>query len=240
MVTFCALGEHCSVYDSSAKLSGYCHAAPICQGCKDRSEMELNQLRLDYVDLSQLVPRSQIHSDSQIHRPKPESSPPINVGVFTLRGEIAYVVRLGADALRRDLGSSVPRGLPVREGFGLDTDIRYLVPHVEDLAELGPITACWAMDDPTPIPLTGVQILALFSLLHRRARRVLGLASRVLTIPGSCPRCAVSALRRSDDDAEKVWCNNCQVRISRGDYLDHMKLLVTRRTATTEDAGDNP
>lgn len=233
-MTFCALIENCSVYDTVAKLPGHSFVAPICQGCKDRSEMELNQLRLDYVDLTQMLPRTQVLSDANIHRPKPESSPPMNIGVFTLRGEIAYVVRLAADALRRELGSSVPRGLPVREGFGLDTDVRYLVPHVEDLAALAAVRAHWAIDAPESLDLDGTQILALVSLLHRRARRVLGLRAKVLAVPGTCPRCGVSAFRRSDDNVDLIWCHNCQLRIARGDYLDHMKFLLTGDGARRE------
>jgi len=226
-MTFCILAEHCSVFDPTQLLPGLSYAARLCEGCRARAESELNLLRYDYVDLSQLVPAAQRHSEVRIARPKPSSRPPLNLGVFTLRGRIAWVVLLAEQALRAHRGDRPGRNeLPVREGFALDTAVRYLQPRVDELAALPGTEAFWDLAGEQSVVLDGAAVLRLVGLLHRSARKACGLDTQQISLPGDCPKCAASSLRRSPDDPGRIWCVHCRVTLTGAEYLQHVRLIA--------------
>lgn len=229
-MTFCVLGENCSVFDRLAKTSGLSRHNPLCEGCRNRAQRELNLLRYDYVDLSQLIGKSDGSSDVKISRPKPESSPAIDLAVFTLRSRIAVSCRQAEDALRVMHGFP-PISLRMREGYRLADSVFFLSPRVDDLARMPLVLGEWGDDGAA---LDGPQVLLLFGFLHRRARRVCGLDPRVVGVPGHCPSCSATALRRHDDDPERVWCGFCQVRLSREDYFAAQRMQFAPVTPSPE------
>jgi hypothetical protein len=181
----------------------------------------LNLLRYDYVDLSQLIPKPDGFSEVKVSRPKPKSVPPLDVSVFTLRGRLAWVCQKSEDHLRAFVGAQRRVVLPVREGFSLDSSIRYLQPRVDDLAllpaEFGPIGEDWEQ-------CSGVDLLLMVGELHRQARRVCGLDPRTISVPGDCPGCAVPSLRRHDDDPERIWCQRCHLQLSKVGYYSATRM----------------
>jgi ribosomal protein L37AE/L43A len=215
-MTFCVLGENCSVYDRAAKCPGVSLYNPLCEGCRNRSDSELNLLRYDYLDLSQIIPRADGHSDAKIARPKPESSPPIDMQVFTLRSNLVWVVRKSEVHLRAFRGDRPAPDLPMREGFALDHSVRYLRSKVDDLALLPDYAGPMGNDGEQ---CSGVELLLMVGSLHRQARRVCGLDPRTISVPGFCPQCSAQALRRHDDDPDRVWCVQCRHTLSQGAYL---------------------
>lgn len=182
---------------------------------------ELDLLRFDYVDLSQLVSKKDGHSEVKISRPKPESSPPLDMLVVTLRWDMVWTTRKAEDHLRAHIQDRPRVDLPVREGFSLDCSIRYLSPRVDDLARL-PEAAGPVGEDG--MVYSGVDLLRLIGVLHSQARKVCGLDPRTITVPGDCPSCAAPSLRRLDDNPEKIWCVHCHLRLSKDDYYRVQRL----------------
>lgn len=218
-MTFCVLGENCSVWDRHSELPGVSLYNPLCEGCRNRAASELNLLRYDYVDLSQLIPKRDAHSEAKIARPKPESSPPLDVAVLTLRSDIAWHCRVAEVRLRAFRNDRERFALPVREGFGLEASVRYLQCRADELARMPGMAN---VDDETGF--SGVDYLVLFGDLHRRARKVCGLDPRTVTVPGWCPTCGVSSLRRHDDNPDKVWCGRCRLTLSKEDYYQAQRM----------------
>jgi hypothetical protein len=178
--------------------------------------------------VAQLMSRRQVLSEAEISRPKPGSSPPIDIQVFTLRSVIAEVAQTAERELRRHLGM-LHASVPVREGYGLSDAVGFLHPRVDDLARLPPVGALWgsqrAADGVEVQELTGVQVLVLLGSLHRQARRVCGVDPRTVRLPGLCPTCSVPALTRSQDDLGRVWCGHCQARYTQQQYFAAQQML---------------
>lgn len=225
-MTFCVLDSNCSVFDAALKLPGHSDRTAICEGCHNRMHSELNLLRYDYVDLSQLVARADGHSDTKISRPKPESVPPIDMGIFTLRGQIAYTLMITDRSVREYLGERQQSGeLTVREGFAVDRSIRYLQPRVYELGEMPATWHHWDMTGEHATELTGPQAMLLLSALHRKARRACGLEARSIAVPGYCGSCQAPALMRADDNPERIWCRQCRATVTSSEYLAQQRMV---------------
>jgi hypothetical protein len=206
------------------KLPGVCISNSICEGCRNRSISELRMLRLDYVDLTQILPPSSAMSQVKIFRPKPESMPPLNLPAFTLRHHIAHVVLLADHHVREHYGPRLAP--PTREGAALDHALRHLETRVGDLAALGVTVGYWDPSAELTTALDGPSMLLLFGELHRRARVMLGLNAPTLTLPGECPNCQVAALRQRADEPQRVWCQACKSALDRDSYLDIVSLRI--------------
>lgn len=224
-MSFCSMAVACAVYDARLRVAGVCISASICEGCRNRATSELRMLRIDYVDLSQEILKNPVKTDVRIFRPRPQSSPPLDMQVLTLRHDIANAAILADAALRRRFGPPGPRWSgPVREGVALDHALRHLEANVERLAGLGAIHGCWDLSSGLSEALSGPQVLLRMGMLHRRARTVLGLAPVTITLPGECPSCRVPALRRHDDDPERIWCAACKAKLDRNRYISAIGL----------------
>lgn len=222
MMAYCAFGENCSVYDPTVGLPGLA-TGPLCAGCRQRCASELSLLRYDYLDLSQLIPKNPQPSDIKIAHAKPESSPPIDMGVYTLREDIARALLVATWAVRLRREDSMAPGA-VREGFGMQRSVEYLSCYLDDLAELPVVRAIWRASDDLPAELDGVGVLTYLSLLHRSARKACGLDKGHVRLPGDCGRCLASALRRSLDEPGKIWCGNCNLQLTGEDYLSLIRV----------------
>lgn len=223
-MTFCFLGENCAVYDRHSKLSGISRLSVICEGCTNRARSELNALRYDFVDLSQHFVPSDKRSDAHIFRPKPESSPPLDMQALALRDEVVSLLTCCEDAVRTLCGDRL-RSSKVRDGYAVDQAVRYLEQRLDVMARVE------VVDGLSP-PLSGLECLGRLGALHRRARRCVGLLDPVVALPGQCPRCRVPALRRRQDEAGRVWCQQCHVVMSRDDYHAAMRLVFAPVTGT--------
>lgn len=206
------------------KIPGVCISICICQGCRNRTISELRMLRLDYVDLTQMLPPSSVVSQVKIFRPKPESTPPLNLPAFTLRHRIAHAVLLADHHVRLRYGPKLTP--PAREGAALDHALRHLETRVGDLASLGVTEGYWDPSAELRTALDGPGMLLLFSELHRQARVMLGLNAPTLLMPGECPNCQVAALRQRADEPQRVWCQACKTALDRTSYLDIISLRI--------------
>lgn len=213
-MTTCIMGPHCSVFDAVLKIPGVVYFQPICEGCRTRTVGELRMLRLDYLDLTQALPKSDRRNDVTIFRPKPESSLPLNLQVFTLRHQIAHAVILAEASVR-----GVPRPGPVREAVAMSEALYYLENHVGPLASLTATEDYWDVDSGLTDVLDGPQVLLWFTALHRRARLILGLAPRTVGVSGYCPRCSSAQLCRHEDDESRYWCAACKLTMDRETYM---------------------
>lgn len=218
-MNYCLMDKHCVVYDANTGLCGVAHYDPLCQGCENSLVATFNQLRLDYVDLTQLLPPADARNEAgKIFRPKPESRPNMNISAFALRGEIAWTVAVVANAVRETTGT--PRrqpSMPVREGFGLDCDLRYLEPRAADLAGLRDVH-CWPYDSDERYVTDGPAIIVALRTLHSRARRMCGTQPKILALPGNCPFCRLATFRRHDDDENNIWCAKCRRKYTAHEY----------------------
>lgn len=213
MSGFCVLGAWCSVFDRQAKVAGLSYTRPLCPGCHSRASVEINLLRYDYVDLTNALPLSDRRGEVQIFRPKPESRAPMDLEVFSLRTEIVHaVVRAATVAGWRSNAAGV------REGFALDVAANALKARLDDLAAVGVTEGWWNSRTGLTEALSGPQVLMLLGSLHRRARRLTGVDAPILRIPGDCPGCCASALRRREDNPEWIWCASCGAQLTRSRY----------------------
>lgn len=213
MSGFCVLGARCSVYDATARVAGLSYTRPLCPGCHSRASVEINLLRYDYVDLTNQLPLKDGRNEVQIFRPKPESRPPMNVEAFDLRTEIVQaVVRAAFVAGWR----ANPAGQ--REGFVLDAAAQALRARLDDLAGVGETEGWWNSRTGLTEALSGPEVLMLLGVLHRRARRLCGLDAPILCIPGDCPGCCASSLRRRQDNTDWIWCASCGAQLTRSRY----------------------
>jgi hypothetical protein len=219
-MTFCIMDTGCVVYDRRQHLPGLAYSAPLCQGCRDRLRGDLNGLRYDYVDLTQLLPAAPAPGElGKIFRPKPESKPNINMAALGLRGDIAWLVAVVATCLRRRAGMQhTYTPSPVREGYRLDHDVRYLVERTDDIASLPALNGHWDAEKDHPEVLDGVQVVQRLSGLHSRARKMCGTEPKTMTVPGFCSGCGTPSLRRHDVDTDKIWCVHCPGRWNAADY----------------------
>ncbi len=228
-MNFCVLGTDCTVYDRRHDLAAVTYGTPLCQGCRDALRGDLNGLRYDYIDLSQLlVPADGRNDAGKIFRPKPESKPNTNMAPWYLRDDIAWTVAITAIVVRRH---TEPRPLrlpvlPVREGYRLDVDLRYLAERTDDIAGLPAIEAHWNADTELPCDLDGPAIVDRLRRLHSRARKMCGTDPRVITVPGYCQPCNTPSLRRHDDNPEIIWCVHCNRKMDAAEYGRMVRLQI--------------
>ncbi len=237
-MTFCHFADQCTVYDSTRKLSGMTgRLSNICEGCRGRAEREIGLLKFDYVDLSQLIPTAGMRTnEAQIYRPKPQSSPPLNMNAYALRSEVAWLLLSMEHAVRQvmaDTAAMVPS--TAREGYRLDAAVRYLQVRVVDVARLPAMVQCWSSHDEQPSALGGLDLLLRVTRVHHAARTMLGLQPRRIKVPGQCPGCQLWTLTRVED-SERVSCMACNLHLSTADYLRAQREVFTRSDKPDPDA----
>lgn len=227
-MTFCVMDTDCAVYDHHTKMAGLAYHNPLCQGCRDQLRGDLNLLRYDYVDLTQLIPSADTRNEiGKIYRPKPESKPPINTAVYNLRAQIAWFVAILAGEIRRHLGAGDLRtDLPVREGYALDHNVRWLAERVDDIAAMPATDGYFDASMWEKVQLDGPAMVGQIRALHRSARRMCGTDPRCVTLPGFCPDCNTPSLRRYDDNVDKIWCVRCKLQMDAAEYGRTVRLQI--------------
>jgi hypothetical protein len=191
----------------------------------------LDLLRFDYLDLSQLAAKRDGHSEAKISRPKPESSPTIDLDIFTLRSQMVELARAAEESVRIRLGMLHTSPAKVREGFALSSAVHFLYPRVDELAVTPAVPAYW---DDDLADLSGAQTLFVFGVLHRRARRVCGVDPKTIAVPGFCPSCSAPGLRRHDDDPLRYWCTVCNTQLAQQDYYAAQRMQFAPVTTVVD------
>jgi hypothetical protein len=238
MSSHCLFDEMCFDYDSTTRMAATTFGYNLCPMCHTRSVGAVSALVFDYVDLSQMIERRQGHSDSKIARPKPESAPPIDLVVDTLRSDIAealesceYVVR----EVRREHVASLGA---TRQGHRVQRAARLVSRHVEQFAGLALPAWFQISDDDGGPPFCGVDALLMVRRLHDQARRLLGVTDLVITLPGYCERCRLSTLRRRNG-SDTVQCAACMAVQPWSEYQKRVTLTVTHTSGGDGSQGDS-
>lgn len=197
----------------------------LCHSCEERYRRIVGLLVYDYVDLSQLIGRRSRLPEEHLSRPKAASVPPIDLWIEALRRDIAFSLSVWEPHVREDAGLPQRATLNAREGFNVDAAVRTIAPRVDLLAA---IERVYARHDGVQLPPTvrdGIEGLSRLAALHDLTRRVTGVAKTGWTLPGDCPECHVSALRRYDGE-EWVSCGACRRTWPYVEYQRWVRLVV--------------
>lgn len=97
--------------------------------------------------------------------------------------------------------------------------VRVIGPRAGALARLGPVEFASYPGMPALAAVSGAQGVLDLAGAHARARSMLGLTEPVYVLPGRCQSrgCGAAELRVRDG-SDSVWCDRCQVVMSRDDY----------------------
>lgn len=208
MSRLCVLGADCDRYQSAP---GDTWGFNLCDTCHSHFTNDVASLLYTYLDLCQHIARKDGHSEAKISRPKPASTPPIDLNVHTLRSDVEAALldaerdlRFAADGPLRDPAN-------VREGFNVQTAVDYVRPRVDALAGL---------------PFGPGHLLRLRSL-RLKARTAMGLADLTISLPGFCPKCHVQGGLTRRDGTEAVVCGSCRHAMHWSDYQRLVTLVVT-------------
>lgn len=188
-------------------------------------QFDIRCLTFDYVDLSQLIARTEQPSDAKIARPKPKSQPPIDLDVDDLRTRITETVWIWQQALRWASGLPALDNAPARDGWRVSVAVAALLPRVQLWADLPPVGA---FHDGRDEPLTwvdGFNGIERLRQLHRQARMRAGLTPKNISLPGECPQCGTHALYRRDG-TDAVSCGNCRGSWTYDDYSRYVRLMI--------------
>lgn len=217
MSRLCTLGGFCNGRDQHKGWPAYSHGYNLCELCAEKTLGDVAALVYDFVDLSQIVARRQGHSDTKISRPKPESVPPIDLAVDTLRSDIERTLLLAEEQVR------VTQRLPVRggtanarAGYNVDQAVKIILPHLDALAGT----------------ILGVEVISELQWLHRQARKLLGRIELKVALPGACPKCKVISSLSRRDGSDTVSCGSCEHRMTRDQYQKAVTLVVTEVVPT--------
>jgi hypothetical protein len=217
----------CYAFDSRSRVANATYGHNTCELCHTRFLGVLSALVFDYVDLSQIIARRQGHSDAKIARPKPESVPPIDLTVDTLRSDIAWGLRSCEFVLRDARRQRVVNLGPSREGHRVQRAARLVTAHLDEFAGL-PLPAWFPLDgDDDGAAVLGADALLSLRRLHERARRLLGITDLVISLPGYCEVCRSATLRRRNG-SDTVHCGACLDAQTWPEYQARVKLAVTR------------
>lgn len=222
MSQLCALGENCDRFDRKTGVPGETFGYNLCNTCFAHSTADISALVYDYVDLSQIIARKDGHSEAKISRPKPASTPPIDLAVFTLRDDIEWVLLQAEYEVRHMEGGPQRDTAHARGGHNVSTSVPFLLDRLEKLAGLkNP-----SRKNPAP-PDTGPEIIHALRRFHMHARRILGRDELNIALPGACPQCHAPRLSRRDG-SETVTCAACGVAIPWTVYQKLVTLAITK------------
>jgi len=219
---------------------GTAERGPLCDADLTHAEAGIALLVHDYRDLEQLLPRPLgQRSDGQPGRGG-EAPIPLRLDVEALQREIWWLTTAWAEVLadRHQLSDPPVR---IRAGYAVEWAVRILRPRVEQLARIvnvqmasypRPDEATTRFRTVTLTYVPGAQGVLDLSRAHQRARSILGLTSRVYSLPGYCRNrgCGRPALRQNEPrefkDEQPVWCDYCGASMTRDDYDRYGNLFL--------------
>lgn len=196
----------------------------ICWACSESAEAALVDLVDDFDDLSAVIGmRGRTPDGVGIHATKPRSAPPINLLIDELRSRLVYSAAVWEEIVRDHCGLSVRGPGAVRERWSLLHSVSILAPRVDVLVTLAEVDGYFDGDQLEK--RTGMDGLTSLVRMHHTVGRVLGVAAVVVRLPGECPKCSTSALRR-EIGSDTVWCAGCSQSWTYADYTLHARLLI--------------
>jgi hypothetical protein len=222
----CALETRCQLYDRRTDTAAPCEGTRVlCGDCVNVISREVRLLRLDYADLARCMARRPGGMDTKISGTSPASTPPIDLTTEATRREIHWTLTTWEPVVREVAGLPPERTRGVRGSWAVSTAVSVIAPRIALLASLPPTWGYADGLDAGPVERDGVYAVSQLRRLHGRARRILGLTSRVVSLPGECSGCGAWSLRR-DDGSETVYCKDCERTWSVDDYHRYVGLML--------------
>ncbi len=187
------------------------HGSLMCDSCVQAADRALVRLVYDYRDLENTLPRSISHwFDGQPAAGRSYPTP-LNESVDELqRTMVALAQHAHRVAAQLDGLSEPPRSC--RPGFALQRSIEVVLPRVRLLAR----------------DRRGVDNLVGLTMVHQKARVILGLNHRKTRMPGDCSGCMATHLLQDEPrfagDPLVVYCGSCGRTWSREEYETYVSL----------------
>lgn len=239
-------GSRCREWDG--RDPGWAVAGPLCETELRVAERDVPLLPFDFLDLAQMAPRSLSQALDTQPAGKPGPPVPMSLAPEALQAEIVHVLTTWEVEVRAVCGLSEPAqhgpNLPwhttvskrppparLRAGALVQRAAAVLAPRMEALARIDAavVQPAGCEDDWVDVP--GWQAVLTLSDLHSRARSMLGRTRRTLKVPGTCSACGLDEQLRRDEPREEgddppVYCANCAVMWTYGEYERYVMLLV--------------
>lgn len=232
MGIFCIFGESCMGFDADSRTPAPSGPCNLCEPCENEFTLMMKSLVSDYIGLSRMIARANGFYDEKTARPKPASSPPIDLGVDELRSDMVRVVGIWEREVRTYVGLPPRPPGSVRQGYALHEGVKVLWPRVDLMAGLGPTLPTVHLARYRPVALSGKDALFCLRALHWRARSKIGLQPREYRLPGDCPGCSSPLLVRVDGE-DLVRCSACTSVLT---YVQYQRLV----SLAVENFGDVP
>lgn len=207
---------------------------PMCPSCYRGVAAAIDALPHDYLMLSRDLIKTGGTPDEAIARPKPKSTPPLDLGVDDLMRRLVWTAGIWEFHVRDHLGLQELPMESMRPGWLLNRAALCLVRHLPDLIRLPPVLAYLDGPDHDPVNRDGIDAALTFVHLHRRALARLGLVEPVFQLPGPCPGCNAPALRRVAG-REHVWCEQCKRSWPYTEYQRYVALVLDASIPLTGD-----
>lgn len=221
----CVFGESCIAFDPTVQAPALAVRGPLCDPCLDVASRDINALVLDYRDLEQRLPAGGSILSTRVSGGATDASTPLNLHVEELQAAIAWTLTAWEPPVREAARLPPERVDRVRSGWAVATAVRVIGPRVDVLAAL-PLTCGFADGLAAgPVERDGVDAVASLIGLHRRARSMLGLTTRVVRLPGACLDCGAAALERADG-ADAVGCAVCGQWRTGEEYRRYVAMAV--------------
>jgi LSD1 subclass zinc finger protein len=220
------MGDRCKAFDRNAGVPAVSAPKNLCPSCESHYTRVMKMLVYDYLDLSRIIARSNTFSDDKIARPKPQSTPPIDLTIDTLRSQLVWTVGIWETHVRAAAGLPWRSYLGARDGFNVNTGCTILAPRVDLLAGLPPVLA-WhdGHGSPEPFEMPGTEGLLRLAEINRRSRYATGVTERTVRLPGDCPDCGAPTLMRLAG-ADEVSCAVCRTVWPYATYRQWVSMMI--------------
>lgn len=211
-----------SVQDPTAppKFEGGAIITPtgLCEACAMRVLRSLEELPLDYTELSLLLASGESGITSDVIMGSKELQVPIRVSIEGLQASMVHELQVWALPTARKLGIAWDAnvGLDCRPGWILDRAVRLLTRALDTFLALPERSYRYALD-AEPVTRDGIGGALELMRMHDLVRFAAGKTKLIHELPTPCPRCEHMTLARHNG-TDHVVCENCGVRWPEDQY----------------------
>jgi hypothetical protein len=190
----------------------------LCEACAMRVLRSLEELPLDYTELSLLLASGESGITSDVIMGSKELQVPIRVSIEALQASMVNETQVWALPTARKLGIAWDAnvGLECRPGWVLDRAVRLLARALDTFLALPGRTYRYALD-AEPVTRDGIGGALELMRMHDLVRFAAGKTKLIHQLPSPCPRCEHMTLVRHNG-VEHVTCETCGVRWPEADY----------------------